>query len=92
VGTPCGEGDFYFGTCDRAPGFCKIVESEFGNFGKCVGTPDIGAACNDFDPCTKNDKCKVAVTDDGLFTGVCMGKFDAKLPCDDLVECTVNDR
>jgi hypothetical protein len=59
------------------------VESKFGEFGICVGIPTFGATCNDFDPCTKNDKCKVAITDDGLFRGVCVGKFDADMPCND---------
>jgi hypothetical protein len=69
------------------------VESEFGTFGVCVGIPTFGATCDDYDVCTKNDRCKVTVTDDGLFRGVCVGKFDADLPCNDYNDaCTINDR
>jgi hypothetical protein len=94
TGTPCGEdGDYYFGMCNNGPGFCKEVESEFGNFGICVGIPVFGAPCNDYEVCTKNDKCKVVFTDDGLIRGVCVGTFDAELPCDDFDDrCTINDR
>jgi hypothetical protein len=95
TGTPCGEedGEYYFGKCNQGPGFCKAVESEFGNFGICVGIPTFGATCDDYNQCTTNDKCKVVITDDGLFRGVCVGTFDADLPCDDYdALCTKNDR
>jgi hypothetical protein len=69
------------------------VKSEFGNFEVFVGIPTFGATCNDYDVCTKNYRCRVVVTDDGLFRGVCVGKFDADLPCADYNDaCTINDR
>jgi hypothetical protein len=69
------------------------VDSDYGSFGVCVGIPTFGATCNDYDVCTKNDKCKVTITDDGLFRGVCMGKFDADAICTDYNDaCTINDR
>jgi hypothetical protein len=94
TGTPCGvDGDYYFGTCNQGPGFCKKLDSEFGDYGICVGVPKFGAPCDDYNRCTKNDKCKVVRTDDGLLRGQCMGKFDETLPCNDYDdECTINDR
>jgi hypothetical protein len=94
LGTPCGEdGDYYFGQCNQGPGYCVAIESEFGNFGVCVGIPTFGAPCNDFSVCTKNDTCKVVFTDDHLVRGLCVGIFDAELPCNDYDDrCTINDR
>jgi hypothetical protein len=94
TGTPCGEDEnFDFGQCNRGPGFCKKVESEFGDFGICVGIPTFGASCDDEQQCTTNDRCKVVITEDGFFRGVCVGKFAADLPCDDGNDrCTINDR
>jgi hypothetical protein len=94
TGTICGQdGDYYFGQCNQGPGFCRTVESEFGTFGVCVGIPTFGATCYDYNECTKDDRCKVVVTEDRLFRGVCMGKFDADLPCNDYNDaCTINDR
>jgi hypothetical protein len=69
------------------------MKTEIGTFGVCVGIPSFGAPCNDYNVCTKNDKCKIAITDDGLFRGVCVGKFDAGAPCTDGNDaCTKNDR
>jgi hypothetical protein len=98
TGTPCGEDlldyeDYYFGQCNQGPGFCEEVESELGDFGICLGIPLTGKPCDDFNQCTKNDKCKVVSTDDGLCWGMCVGTFDADLPCSDRDEqCTINDR
>lgn len=94
-GTICGaDGDYFeFDTCNKGPGFCKTIESDYGDFGICVGIPKLGAACNDYDDCTKDDKCKVVVTDDGAFRGQCMGKFAGEIPCNDYNDdCTSNDR
>lgn len=94
TGIPCGlDGDYYFGQCNEGPGFCKTVESKFGDFGICVGIPKVFSPCNDYDPCTKDDKCKVIITDDGLFRGQCMGKFDDGATCNDYDNrCTTDDR
>jgi hypothetical protein len=95
TGTPCGvDGDYYFGTCNMGPGFCKEVESDFGNFGTCIGIPKIGSTCNDYNECTVDDRCKVIFTSDGLFRGQCMGKFAGETTsCNDYDDrCTNNDR
>jgi hypothetical protein len=93
-GTPCGvDDDFYFGVCNEGPGFCKTIETEFGQIiGICVGVPKIGESCDDLYDCTKDDKCEVITTDDGVFSGICVGKFDENIPCDDRNDCTINDR
>jgi hypothetical protein len=80
-GTSCGKNNDYFEACNEGPGVCKTVESEFGNYGICVGTPRFGARCDDNNECTKNDKCRVLLTSDGKIKGHCLGKFDASLRC-----------
>jgi hypothetical protein len=92
-GTPCGlNEDLLFAVCNQGPGFCKTVQYDSGVVGTCVGIPKIGAPCNDFNLCTKNDKCKAFKVQDGGFQGVCVGEFDASLPCQDIHVCTINDR
>ena len=95
-GTICGaDGDYFeFDVCNKGPGICKNIESDYGDFGLCLGIPKLGAACNDYDDCTKDDKCKVVITNDGqAFRGQCMGKFAGEIPCNDYNdECTSNDR
>jgi hypothetical protein len=82
-GTPCGDGDsFVFEMCNQGPGFCSAVESEDGDIGVCVGIPTVGASCNDYEQCTRDDECTVVTTDDGFLQGVCSGTFDADLPCE----------
>jgi hypothetical protein len=92
-GTACGGADDYFGVCNRGPGSCKTIESEFGNFGICVGRPKSGAKCNDNNECTKNDRCRVVTTSDGMRKGHCLGRFDASLACSlDSSLCLANER
>lgn len=92
-GIPCGEDESYnFGKCNEGPGFCKTIQSEFGTFGICMGTPKLGIPCDDYDVCTEDDKCKVITTDDGLLRGECMGSFAEDKPCQDENDCTSNDR
>jgi hypothetical protein len=69
------------------------VESEYGDFGVCVGIPTFGATSDDYSKCTKDDRCKVVIAADGLFRGVCAGGFQADMPCNDYDdECTIKDR
>lgn len=92
-GTPCGDDDYYWSLCNEGPGTCRIVDSRFGSFGVCHGTPIVGASCDDFNECTVNDTCKLVITDDGAEIGVCMGDFAGEVPCNDYdYSCTKNDR
>lgn len=68
------------------------MEFENGTHGVCVGTPEVGTPCEDYDECTEDDKCKVITTDDGVQRGECMGTFVPDRPCQDDNDCTSNDR
>jgi hypothetical protein len=92
-GTPCGKDDeYYFQACNVGPGVCLTSNSRDDGYGVCVGTPTVGASCDDFRECTRDDTCKLVTTFGGLFTGSCIGEFDAAIPCSDDEECTINDR
>jgi hypothetical protein len=92
-GTPCGKDDeYYFTACNVGPGVCLTAIYGGDDYGICVGTPTVGASCDDYSDCTHNDTCKLVTTNGGLFRGSCIGEFDASLPCSDGEECTINDR
>jgi hypothetical protein len=91
-GTECGE--YGLGQCNQGPGFCRVISRETGSFALCVGVPRVGAKCDDSNVCTKNDRCKVAMTNDGFFRGQCTGDVNEDYSCDSYGgdQCVVNFR
>jgi hypothetical protein len=69
--------------CGAAPNACTLRACVFQN-GGCSNNPNVGAACDDGEPCTDPDAC-VDDFANNPGQGVCQGKPNA---CDDKNECT----
>jgi hypothetical protein len=71
---------------------CQMVSTEDGDVPVCMGDPDVGNACDDYNECSVDDKC-VAVTPVFSFnTGAsCRGVLATGQSCNDYNVCTDDD-